>query len=70
MAKITKSAKLFLEREGIRTTQRRPNPRLDLNALPINTMSLARPLPLPSTVPPASQLTVNDPWHLGPPPES
>jgi len=69
MATVTKSAKLFLERYDIIPTRRGPRARVNLQTLPIHTMSLKRPLPLPENVPPSTQLTVNDPWHLGSPPE-
>jgi len=67
MATINQSSKLFLERYGLKPTHRGPNPRIDLDAIPVKTMTLKRPLPLPSNVPPSTQLTINDPWHLGPP---
>jgi len=68
MATITKSSKLFLERAGIRNTHRGPLTRVRMDALPINTMDLKRPLPLTDFVQPTEQLTTNEPWPLGPPP--
>lgn len=69
MATINKSSKLFLERYGLKTTHRGPLPRVNMRDLPIHSMTLKRPMPLPDLVLPTVQLTTNDPWHLGPPPD-
>lgn len=61
---IGKSAKLYQERRGLRSTLRGPGPRILLDANKAHTLDLVAPLPLPdllqavqATQPPAAGLT-------------
>jgi len=71
---ITMSAKLFLERAGLRPTYRRPVPTTVPDNHPIHDYPVSRPLPPATQIrdgfpPPDRGSTQNDPWHLGPPEE-
>ena len=67
---ITKSARLFLERAGIRPTYRRPCPMVIPGDNPINDYPVDRPtVPArdrPDGFPPPDRpKTMNDPWPFG-----
>jgi len=71
---ITMSAKLFLERAGLRPTYRRPVPTTVPENNPVLRYPMSRPLPPAWTKtdgypPPDRGSTQDDPWHLGPPEE-
>lgn len=67
---VTKNARLFLERAGLRPTYRRPSPTVVPSELDASSFYLDAPLPLPELIrdgypAPDRGLTRNDPWHLG-----
>jgi len=74
---VTRNARLFLERAGLRPTFRRPVPTMVPGDSLMHAYPLDRPLPLPGTLRdgfPApdrpstgvDEGDVNDPWHIGP----
>jgi len=67
---ITKDARLFLERAGLRQTRRRPVATVVPRDNPIHSYPVDYPLPRPQSIvdgfpPPDRSSTENDPWHLG-----
>jgi len=68
---VSKNARLFLERAGIRATYRRPAATVIPGDSQIHSYPMDRPLPRPQGVrdgfpAPDRSSTENDPWHLGP----
>jgi len=68
---VTKNARLFLERAGIRPTHRRPTATICPGDNPVHSYPVDRPLPVALGMtdgfpPPDRSSTQNDPWHLGP----
>lgn len=68
---VTKDARLFLERAGIRPTFRRPCSTVVPGDHLVHVYPVSTPLPRPTGIPdgfpaPDRPSTDNDPWHLGP----
>jgi len=67
---VTRNARLFLERAGIRPTFRRPIPTTVPGDSAIHTYPLDRPDPRPRSIlsgapAPDGHPAEDDPWHLG-----